>query len=120
MLKAAVVTLALLSAAPALAVDFSQPIKALDGSPMLKEDKSPLRLEEVVTNSLLSSYPDEQSLPGEEKVRRWSLAIKVHDAPKDPPLTADEVALIKKLVAKAYNPLVVGETWKALDPASVK
>lgn len=37
----------------------------------------------------------------------------------DPTLTADEITLIKKLVAKAYNPLVVGRTWELLDPASV-
>lgn len=105
---------------PALAVDFSESVHMLNGQPMKGDHGQPVTLEEVVTNSLLVSYQDEGNLPGEEKVKRFMLAAKIHQHPKDPVLTADEIALIKKLVAKAYNPLVVGEIWRALDPASVK
>ena len=106
-------------ATPALAVDFAAPINNFDGTPMRKDDKTILTLEETVTTALLSSYPDEQSLDGVEKNKRFWLAKKIHDQRKDPVLTADEIALIKRLIAKAYNPLVVGQAWTILDPASV-
>lgn len=106
-------------AIPAFAVDFATPIKTIDGTEMRKEDKSILTINEVTQNALLASYPDEQNLSGEEKVRRWVLAMKIDRQRKNPDLTADEIALIKKLIAKAYNPLIVGQSWSLLDPASV-
>lgn len=104
---------------PALAVDFTATIKSMDGTAMTKADKSTLTLEEVVTTALLSSYQDEGNLDGAQKSQRFWLAMKIHDKPVDPVLTSDEIALIKKLVAKAYNPLVVGRAWTILDPATV-
>lgn len=118
-LKTVLVAATIALSAPALAADFSATINNLDGSSMKKEDKSSLTLEEVATTALLSSYQDEQALDGVEKNKRFWLAKKIHDKPKDPVLTADEIALIKRLVAKAYNPLVVGQAWTLLDPASV-
>lgn len=117
--RSVLVAAALTFAVPALAVDFGSPIKQLDGSVMRTDDKQVLTLDTVVENALLASYPDEQTLSGEEKVKRFKLAVRIHDQRKDPTLTADETALIKKLVAKAYNPLVVGQAWTLLDPASV-
>ena len=106
-------------ATPALAVDFAAPINNLDGTAMRKDDKTVLTLEEVASTALLSSYQDESNLDGVEKNKRFWLAKKIHDQRKDPVLTADEIALIKRLIAKAYNPLVVGQAWTILDPASV-
>lgn len=119
LLKIIVAAAAIAVAAPALAVDFGATINGLDGKPMQKDDKTTLSLEEVATTALLSSYPDEQNLDGVEKNKRFWLAKKIHDQRKDPVLTADEIALIKRLIAKAYNPLVVGQAWTILDPASV-
>ena len=104
---------------PALAVDFDTQLSGIDGKPMIKEDKTPITLNEVTQNALLMSYPDEAGLSGEEKVKRWVLATKIGHQPRDPVLTADEIALVKKLIGKAYNPLVVGQAWSLLDPASV-
>lgn len=104
---------------PANAIDFASPIKTVNGEEMRKEDKNILTLNDVVQNALLASYPDEQNLAGDEKVKRWSLAMKIDRQRKDPTLTADEIALIKKLVGKAYGPLIVGQAWTMLDPASV-
>ena len=108
--------------APAYAVDFASPIMLLDGTTPLRDqgDKGKIvTLGDVAETALLSSFQDEQNLKGEDKVKRFSIARKIEDQRKDPVLTAEDIALIKNLVAKAYNPLVTGQAWKLLDPASV-
>jgi hypothetical protein len=119
LLRTFLVAAAIAVATPALAVDFAAPINNLDGTPMQKDDKTVLTLDDVASIALLSSYQDEPNLEGVEKNKRFWLAKKIHDQRKDPVLTADEIALIKRLIAKAYNPLVVGQAWTILDPASV-
>lgn len=105
-------------AIPALAADFAKPITNLDGTVMRDQDKNIINLGTVAENALLANYPDEANLPGEEKMRRFTLARKIHDQRKDPALSAEEVALVKKLIAKAYSPLITGEAWQMLDPAA--
>ena len=117
-LKTVLVAAAIAFSAPAVAADFAATINNLDGTPMRKDDKTVLTLGEVATTALLSAYQDEPNVDGIEKNKRFWLAKKIHDQRKDPVLTVDEIAMIKKLIAKAYNPLVVGQSWTLLDPAS--
>lgn len=109
----------LAAAAPAGAADFTLPIKNIDGKIMQKEDKSALTVQEVATTALLSAYQDEPNLSGVEKNARFWLARKIQTTPKDPPLTVEEIKTVKALVAKAYSPLIVGQVWSLLDPATV-
>lgn len=111
-----------LFATAAHAVDFAAPIMQLDGVTPLREqgDKGKiLTLGDVAETALLSTFPDEQNLKADDKIKRFTIAKKIEDQRKDPTLTADDIALIKSLIAKAYNPLVTGNSWKLLDPASV-
>lgn len=120
-MKIAVVAVLLITS-PAYAVDFSTPITQIDGTTPMRDqgDKGKIvTLGDVAQNALLGSFPDEQNLKGEDKIKRYTIARKIEDQRKDPPLTADEITLIKTLIAKAYNPLVTGHAWKLLDPASV-
>jgi len=98
-------------------IDFTVPLVGLDGKP-LRTEEGPMSLGDVAANALLSPHKDENP-SGAEKVKRWSLAMRVHAA-KDAELTADDIKLIKDLVAQAYAPLIVGQAWAILDPASVK
>lgn len=95
-------------------VDLSQDLKNLDGTSL----PEPQTLGAVLQNALLFPYQDEPNLAGEEKMRRASLALRIHSG--DGEMTVEEIALCKKLVAKAYAPLVVLRAWQALDPASAK
>jgi len=69
----------------------------------------------IVSKALFASYPDEQQLPADEKWNRAALAMRVRDG-KDVKLTVEEIALIKKLVGKAYSPLLVYRAFTLLDP----
>jgi hypothetical protein len=103
---------------PAWAHDFSTPLTDFRGKPLVTEDGSALTLREAVTTALVAPFKDENP-SGTEKVKRWQLAAKLQ-ASKDVELTADDIALIKNLVAKAYGPMIVGQVWAILDPASLK
>lgn len=95
-------------------IDFSTIIKNLDDTPIQEEGKS-ITLSIVVCNALLASYPDEQGLSGEEKVKRFRLA-EIASKGNSNNLSVENIALIKRLVAKAFGPLVVGRVYSILDP----
>ena len=111
---------ALLAASPAMAIDFTQPITTLDGHPFKDPSGqvSDITLAVIAENALLQAYSDETNLSGEDKIKRYTLARKIEDN-KKVDLSAEEIALLKKLIAKSYNPLITGQSWHMLDPASV-
>lgn len=99
-------------------IDFTATLVSLDGKSLQSESGDTLLLGDVVTNALINQYSDENP-SGVEKVKRWSIAKRVFGR-ADISLTADDIALIKNLVAKAYGPIVVGQVWSIIDPESVK
>ena len=104
----------------ALAIDFRTPITQLDGKPFTNEAGQPdgMTLGKVCTNALMANFPDEQGLSGDEKMRRFLVAKNIFEH-YDYSLNVEEIALVKKLVGKSYGPLIVGQAWALLDPASV-
>lgn len=94
-------------------VNFSAEIKDLSNLPIKAEDR-PLTLSSVCCNALMLTFNDEHSLPGDQKVRRFKLATMVVDGGQVD-LTAEDVAEIKKVVGKAYGPLIVGRAYELLD-----
>lgn len=107
---------------PAPAADFSIALTQLSGEPFRDASGTvqETTLGTVAEVALLASYPDEANLSGEEKVRRYMLAKRIRSAKGDLALTAEEIALVKKLIARAFNPLITGQAWALLDPASVR
>jgi hypothetical protein len=117
----------------AIAADFSAPLLDLDGQSINDQTVNPagqlidrvgpdgqptsLTLGRVAIVALFGQYPDEQSLGGEEKFARGMLAMKLADA-RELTLTAEETAMLKKLISKAYGPLVVLRAWQMLDPGA--
>ena len=84
-------------------LDFSAPILGLDGKP----DPSGATLGSVSITALMATFPDEQNLSGEDKIKRYKAALIIQLGGEQE-ITVDDASLIKKLVAKAYGPLVVG------------
>lgn len=123
MLKKMLIAAALLAATltGAYALDFTVHITQLDGSPFLGPDGKEIKttLATVSETALTSSYQDEAALPPGEKSNRFWLAQRIHIDPKNVVLSPEEITLLKKLIDKAYNPLVVGQAWAVLDPTTV-
>ena len=97
-------------------IDFTQVLKTLDGTEMKVPGDKVFTLAMATTEALLASYEDEKSLSGEEKASRYTLALAIHASVEPLDLKVEDVALIKKLVAKGYGPLIVGQAWMLLDP----
>lgn len=74
----------------------------------------PLTLRSACVDALLGAYQDEVALPGEEKYRRFQLATKLSSS-DEVDLTAEEITQLKKLVGKAWSPLVVGRVYELLE-----
>ncbi len=100
-------------------IDFQRVICDLKGEPLkIKKNEGDigesLKLLQVCQESLMTTFPDEQGLGGTEKVKRFGLALKI-DSQLPVNLESEEIAEIKKLVGKAYGPLVVGRAWELLE-----
>jgi len=89
-------------------------LKTIDGKNLKKEDDLDVSVRDVMLNSLLANFPDEQGLAGEEKVKRYILATKIHND-SNPDLSIEELSLIKGLVGKMYSALIVGQMWEILE-----
>jgi len=74
-------------------------------------------LRSICIDVLMAQFDDERGLPGEEKVKRFDLALRIKYAHEQCTMTVEEVASLKKLIGKAYGPMVVGLTWKMLENA---
>lgn len=111
---------------PVFAIDFEATIKNSDGTPVTDKDGVPLikqpTLGSLCESALFAQYADERDATGketitpEEKFSRWKLSTKLHG--NNVTLSAEELALLKKFVGKAYGPLVVGQAWTLLDPGA--
>ena len=73
-----------------------------------------LTLQLATVNALMASDPNDNP-SGEEKAKRFTLGMKIHSASEPVDVSAEDVALIKKLIGKVYTPLVVGRAYELLE-----
>jgi hypothetical protein len=127
MRRISVVLLLILLVSRATAIDFTLPLRDLHGEVITTEKDGKgevLTLGKVASTALLLAFPDEQNLAGDEKLKRGVLALKVCNceagkAYDQVTLSAEDIALIKKLIAKGYGTLIVLRAWPLLDPGSI-
>lgn len=109
--------------------DFRPTLKTLSGKDLMTEDtrmegdnevkfKRPMTLAHAAVTALQIAFPDEKP-ELVEKMRRFKLAQRIHDAPGPVDVDAEEVALIKALIVKIYPPLVVGRSVELLEAEAV-
>jgi len=89
-------------------------ISAQDLAKAVEAVSTPLTLREAACGALMGVYKDETELSGQEKTRRWCLARKIYEDDK-PDLQAEDLSLIKTLIAKRYSTAVVGRAWQMLE-----
>jgi hypothetical protein len=98
--------------------DFGIILMNLEGNQLEDQPGRAFRLADACVNALLFNHTDEQGLSGEEKLKRFQLAKRIQQAKTiegTTEVTAEEISLIKKLVAKLYGPVVLGPTYEALE-----
>lgn len=104
-------------------IDFTTVLNDPDGEPLQEcidppdcKTKKAMTLGYVAMKSLVMA---EAGLGPDESLKRGHLAISVYKS-TGAQLTAEEVALIKRQIAKGYSPLVAVRAFVILDPASAK
>jgi hypothetical protein len=97
-------------------IDFSAIIKDLDGD-AVKDGERDATLGRVACTALLATYADEQNLVAEDKVKRFRLA-EIASKGGEQEIKVDDVALIKKLIGKAFAPLIVARAYDIIEPPS--
>jgi hypothetical protein len=103
-------------------IDFTVALNDLDGVAISdgNEAKATFTLGSAAVRALVIPYEDERNLSADEKFKRGELANRIHAATVGATalaLKAEEVALVKKLIGKAYAPLIVFRAWPQLDAA---
>lgn len=104
-------------------IDFSQTLKNIEGDNLLrtrhdrnlnKSIELPATLQWAAVEALLAVQQDEK-LTGEEKAKRYELALKIQAASEPLDLPVEDVALLKKLCDANFATLIVGQVRRMLD-----
>ena len=78
-----------------------------------------LTLGRAAVNALVTRYQDEQNIAGEELLKRYRLAKRIHEDTRSKlptELSTEELDLIKRLLVKlGYGPIVVGAATELLE-----
>lgn len=73
----------------------------------------------AIINLLLSSYKDEESIPGTEKLKRYTIASAIESSLGIVELELDDLGLIKKYLDKSgANPMIYAAVYNALEGIS--
>lgn len=98
--------------------NFSVPFTDLDGGEVFEKDKNgddkKVMISTLVVNALLGTYQDEQSVSGEDKLKRFCLAERINEGGLRE-YTTEELALIKNLSAKAFSTLATARIWNVCE-----
>lgn len=98
-------------------IDFNVPLTDIENDgPLLDDDGKEMDLKTIAVRSLLFVYPDEPNLKPEEKDDRGRLARRIRVSKEPVSLTVEEIALVKKLIGRAFGPKVVTPAFELLDP----
>jgi len=97
-------------------IDLDAELKGYDGvvlKPKESEDKV-LTLGGACCNALMANFDDEKRLEGKKKLERHVLAHRIYQGGEQD-LSLDDLALLKKLIGKAYGARVVGPAFLLLE-----
>lgn len=97
-------------------INVSKQISDLRGNP-LRDASEILTIGGCICTALLAQHDADRGLSGDKKVERWRLAMAIVDKVFPVEVTIEQAALIKKLVADTFGPLVVGQIWDAIENA---
>lgn len=97
--------------------NFDQTMKDLEGKPIKDENEKEITLKSIAVGALMASYPDEQNLSGEEKFKRYNLAVKINKG-GEIEVSAEDISDLKKLIGKGFSVLAVGSAYKLLEANS--
>lgn len=116
LIAAAMLGLAL-TATPAAAfeINFQTVLRDADGQPLKDDTGKETTLGRVAMISLGARYQEDAAAPMDEIYKRGALGIKVYEAKTPVDLNSEDIAMIKKYVAKLQSPLIVAKAFPLLE-----
>lgn len=96
-------------------INFDGLIKDLDGNPVMSEGGTPTTLKAPACGALTASFRDEPELSAEDKLKRYRLALKASEGGTQD-WAVEDVAELKRMIGKAYPPLIVGRCFDLIEP----
>ena len=102
---------------PAMALDFTQPVKTVAGTDFTDNNGRPveLTLDAIVEGALLS----EQAASEDQKNKNYWLVLEIHKHMNDFIPTPDQIVQIRKALAATQTTAVYGQAMTILDPTFV-
>lgn len=94
-------------------INFKQKIKNFDDTDAVDESGKQVTLDVVCINALMSNNPEER-VSGDEKLKRYDLALKIKNS-NELNLSSEDITLLKKLIGNVYSTLIVGQSYKMLE-----
>jgi len=93
----------------------NQELLSINGAPLINHDSNKtFTLKSAIINSLMAQYQGEENLSGEEKLKRFEMALRVQKEDVID-LTSEEILYIKGFIGKAYPLAVVGPAFMILE-----
>ena len=94
-------------------IQLNQEVQDEFGYPIVRGNRPPMTLRDIIVNSILAPVRDEEERPKQEK---WEIFKKIRSVKTmEVELKAEEVALIKKLIAKFQSQLIMGECHEMIE-----
>lgn len=100
-------------------IDFSTQLVDLYDGNLKLDEKTNLTLGVAACEALLSSYPGEDNLSGNEKADRWALAISIKRSNGPLEISRENVDKLKELIGKRFPAMVVGQAFDLLAKEAV-
>ena len=95
-------------------IDFNKKFTNFNGD-VLKDSQSQkeLSLKDVCVEALMV-VDQKEEIGGEEKVKRYNLALDIYNGKKEN-LSSEEIVLLKELIGRYFSTIVVGQALKMLE-----
>jgi hypothetical protein len=95
-------------------LNVTQPVKDLNNNDIVDENKNTVPVRKFLVDSLNAYFDDERNLEGSERYKRGKLAYHIQNN-DEVEITAEETALLKKLIGKGYLSHTVFYIWNMLE-----
>lgn len=93
-------------------IDFTKKLTNLNGEVLTDAtSKKDITLSFICVEALLAT---EKDVTGDEKMKRYKLAIDIFEGKKEG-LSAEEIVLLKELIGKYFTVLIVGQVFPILS-----
>ena len=93
-------------------IKMNQAIADLTGKP-IKDGEKNLSLGTICANALMLGHAEEKGVTAKEKLHRYDLGLKVYKD-EEIDLTDNDIAMLNKVIALAYSPLIYGRVVEML------